>query len=222
MHRIATGIALALAAAAPALAADDEPGRQVSTAAQLMLDGKIAPALAAVEAPLATYARRHAAEKRRLYCAMTPAQTVMAMAAGKTDAVAIDPDYCTALFIKGYALADMKRFEEAEATLGRAIGMAPFHAHYLSELGYVYQQQERWQLSYDTYARAAANADFADERSRVTERTRAWRGMGYDLVEMNRWDEAEAMYRKCLEVDPDDAKSKAELKWIAEQRAKRT
>jgi Flp pilus assembly protein TadD len=54
------------------------------------------------------------------------------------------------------------------------------------------------------------------------ERGRAWRGLGYNLVEEGKLDEAEAMYRKCLELDPDDAKSQGELRSIGEQRKRHT
>lgn len=43
---------------------------------------------------------------------------------------------------------------------------------------------------------------------------------GYALVELRRWDEAEARYRQALALDPNDAKAKNELVYIAEQRAK--
>ena len=48
----------------------------------------------------------------------------------------------------------------------------------------------------------------------------ALRGQGYILVELHRLDEAEAAYRKCMALVPDEPKSKAELGYIAEQRKK--
>ena len=48
----------------------------------------------------------------------------------------------------------------------------------------------------------------------------ALRGQGYILVELHRLDEAEAAYRKCMALVPDEPNSKAELGYIAEQRKK--
>jgi tetratricopeptide (TPR) repeat protein len=45
--------------------------------------------------------------------------------------------------------------------------------------------------------------------------------MGWILVERGKLDEAEALYRQCLELNPDDSHAKAELDYIAQQRAKR-
>jgi tetratricopeptide (TPR) repeat protein len=39
-------------------------------------------------------------------------------------------------------------------------------------------------------------------------------------VEQNRLDEAEALYRKCLELDPKDGRAAAELRYVQAQRAK--
>ena len=48
----------------------------------------------------------------------------------------------------------------------------------------------------------------------------AFRGIGYDLVEMGRLDDAEAAYRKCLAIIPDEPKSLGEIEYIREQRKK--
>jgi Flp pilus assembly protein TadD len=52
----------------------------------------------------------------------------------------------------------------------------------------------------------------------VTDLTRAWRGKAYCLVEQGHLDEAEQLYHKCLELDPNDSKAKNELKYIASKR----
>jgi len=50
---------------------------------------------------------------------------------------------------------------------------------------------------------------------------RAWRGMGYVLIETNRIAEAEILYRKCLELDQNDASAKHELQYIAGLKTRR-
>jgi len=55
----------------------------------------------------------------------------------------------------------------------------------------------------------------------LTELGRAWRGMGYVLIETNRIAEAEILYRKCLELDQNDAIAKHELQYIAGLKTRR-
>lgn len=44
--------------------------------------------------------------------------------------------------------------------------------------------------------------------------------MGYALVELKRLDEAEKMYRQCLELDKNDSKASNELRYIQNLKAK--
>jgi Flp pilus assembly protein TadD len=46
--------------------------------------------------------------------------------------------------------------------------------------------------------------------------------MGFVRSEQRRFDEAERLFRECLELDPDDAKAKSELNYIAQQRARQS
>jgi tetratricopeptide (TPR) repeat protein len=99
--------------------------------------------------------------------------------------------------------------------------MGPLHPHYLSELGYAYQAQKQWQRSYDLYARAADAAKRESGERQVKSLRRAWFGMGYDLIELGKLDQAEVYLRKCLELMPDDQKVKDELQFVIEEKAKK-
>jgi Flp pilus assembly protein TadD len=46
------------------------------------------------------------------------------------------------------------------------------------------------------------------------------RGMGFVLIERGGLDEAEALFRDCLKLNPDDDHAKKELAYITEQRQK--
>ena len=178
-------------------------------------------AIVVIDPALAAYEKQYAGDRRQLFCGYSSAETLAEMliaAAAKHDAVALSTGWCDALFIKSFSLSDLHRFDEAVPFLERAVAMAPMHAHYLNELGYAYQQQHDWQKSYDTYARAA-DASAASDADRVTtERGRAWRGMGYALVEQGRYDEAEKLYRQCLQLDPHDTRARNELQYVTERR----
>ncbi len=50
---------------------------------------------------------------------------------------------------------------------------------------------------------------------------RSWRGMGYALVEMGKLEDAENQYYKCLDLDENDKKAIAELKYISGLRTKK-
>jgi Flp pilus assembly protein TadD len=54
----------------------------------------------------------------------------------------------------------------------------------------------------------------SDDATKTINLTRAWRGQGYCLVEQGKLNEAEAMYRKCLALDPKDNKARGELEYI--------
>jgi len=54
--------------------------------------------------------------------------------------------------------------------------------------------------------------------TKTTDLTLAWRGQGYCLVELGRFDEAEKLYKKCLALDPSDKKAKGELEYIKSKR----
>jgi len=105
--------------------------------------------------------------------------------------------------------------------LERAVALAPMYPHYLSELGYAYQAQKRWQLSYDTYRRAAVAAERQSGEQRKKSLRRAWYGMAYDLVELGRLEDAEKLFVQCLELTPDDQKVKDELQYVRDERAKK-
>jgi tetratricopeptide (TPR) repeat protein len=178
-------------------------------------------ALGILDPLIARYARRYADEKRLVFCASGPTETLgylLQGAAAKRDTVAVDAGWCDALFLRGYVLADAGRYAEAADWIGRAIEKAPQNAHYLNELGYVYGRLGRMEESLAAFDRAVAGVPFGPEAQQTAEHTRALRGKGWVLVEQRKWDDAEAVYREALKLDPDDAKSKAELGYIADNR----
>ncbi|WP_293989671.1 tetratricopeptide repeat protein [Sphingomonas sp.] len=169
---------------------------------------------------LADFERRYADEKRQIYCAVTPEQSSAYLAdaaRAKRAAVAIDAGWCRAQYVTGYALIDLQRLPEAETAFTRLIGFAPQNSRYLNELGYILMKQKKWKESLDAYRRSEAAADLTP--GRVTEeRCLALKGIGYNLVELGDLDAAEAAYRKCLNINPQDSDSPRELEYIAQQR----
>ena len=142
--------------------------------------------------------------------------------AARRAAVAVDRDYCDAYFFRGYANVDLHNPEAAEADFTRALSLSPVNAHYLSEMGELQSHKHDWARALEYYERARdAATPYAPEDRQVAELTRALRGIGYVDVELGKLDEAEAMYRRCLELDPNDTKAQGELGYVLDLKAKR-
>jgi Flp pilus assembly protein TadD len=107
----------------------------------------------------------------------------------------------------------------ARAALERAIALAPHHAQYLSELGYLLQVAKDWQRSLEIYKQAEDAVGFISVPAiKRREQTRAMRGQGHALIELGDRDAAEQMFLRVLEIDPDDTKAKQVLEYIRDRK----
>lgn len=223
----ALGVLLAAAsvgAADPAPSYSMESRRAVAAlAGSFLSQGKpqtaietIGPVIAAFD----TEAKRH---KGPVYCSMSGSQAAVYLARPETkqmNAVAIPSLFCDALFIKGYALFDLGKIGEAQSIYIRLTVLAPLHSHFFIELAQTFRLQRNWKEMYSTCQFATNLIDLAPTSKIVSQRIFAWRCMGYALMEQGRFDEAEAAYRKCLKLRPNDAGTLNELRYLAEQRRK--
>lgn len=211
-------IAAALSMTGPSA---DSENAKVEQAARLLRDGKAVDALVVLDAVIGAFETRYADEKRQIFCAHGSTETLFYMASAAKDhqsAIAIQPSWCDALFMKGYALVQLGRLIDGRAPLEKAVAMAPSYAHYQNELAYNYQSTSEWPRSLELYERAYGSAEIGDPSMRTLEQGRALRGQGYVLVEQGKWDEAKVAYEKALKLDPNDGKAKGELGYIAEHR----
>jgi tetratricopeptide (TPR) repeat protein len=225
MMKLAFALLLAAAPLATAIAQTDsaEAARNTKLGDALRAIQAEEPqrALLLVDPLLADYDKLYAGEKRTMFCDTDQAETAAySQLPGGASARVVEGGWCIALWAKGFAMIDLEQLDAAIPYLERAAALSPLHAHYLSELGYAYQSQKKWQLSFDTYARAAdlAKREPVDEQKKSLRR--AWFGMAFDLVELGRYDEAEKLFNKCLEVAPGDDKVLNELQYLKEQRAR--
>ncbi|MBB4839087.1 tetratricopeptide (TPR) repeat protein [Sphingomonas kyeonggiensis] len=222
--KLAFALMLAAAPVGPALAQDAaETARndKLGQAVRLIQGGQPQQAIDLLNPLIVEYQGLYRGEKQKL-CQVEDYETAAyASLPGGKDAMLVDGGWCIALWGKGFAMIDLNQLDGAILFLERAVTMAPLHPHYLSELGYAYQAQKQWQRSYDLYARAADAAKRESGERQKKSLRRAWFGMAYDQIELGRLDEAEVLFRKCLELTPDDQKIKDELQYISEQRAKK-
>lgn len=193
--------------------------------ADLLVAKRMADAVPLIDPLLEAYEKVHASEKRRVYCAADPAEAQRYMAEARSEkparpAVAIGKGWCVALWAKGYLLSDAGKSAEAIPYLKRAVAMRPGHRQYWAELTFAYQATKDWPAMLDAGNRAAILAAEADGPDRATWLCKAWHSMAYALVELGRWDDATASLNKCLALDPDNAKAKSELDYIAHSRPK--
>ena len=154
----------------------------------------------------------------RYYSSRSGVETIayMLKAAGdKQDASAIGPTCAYAHFYRGYALLDLGMVEEAKKSLQIAIEFSPFNSGFHSELGHIYQVEQRWDDAISEYTAAEDHAAvYSPEEVRMDELLRAKRGIGFVLIELGKLDEAESKFRECLELDPNDEKAENEIAYI--------
>jgi tetratricopeptide (TPR) repeat protein len=193
----------------------------------LMRAKKPADAVPLFDQVAALYEARAQDKAVKYYSARTASETlfyplqVATSDKGKSPAVVLSGNWGYAYYLKAYCLLDLGRASEAKAQLLRAVALAPQNAQFLGELGHVYQLEKNWPVALETFERAEKAAkEFSPEQARNGELARAWRGMGYVLVELSRLDEAEAMYRKCLQLNAQDAMAQRELAYVLSQKAK--
>jgi tetratricopeptide (TPR) repeat protein len=191
--------------------------------ADLISGRKPAEAIAVLDRIIADQEKANRGEVRQVYCARSTTESLlyagMGAKAGKS-VVVLGPDWSMAIFLKGFALIDLNRSDEAKPWFEKAIAMSPMNAQFLGELGEWYKNRRDWAQAYALFERARGAASFSPPDMKDHDERRGMRGMGFVLIEQGRLDEAEALFRKCLEMDPDDAGAKQELQYIAEQRAK--
>ncbi|MBK6672286.1 MAG: tetratricopeptide repeat protein [Proteobacteria bacterium] len=134
------------------------------------------------------------------------------------DSEVVSGAWSAALHLKGYALIDLERYEDAKSTLRHGIEVAPLNPALWNELGAILQLEKNWPEAARAYEQAESGAKlFADPQGREVNAllTRALRGQGFVLIETGELKKAEKLYRRCLKLDPDDDVAKKELAYIA-------
>ena len=183
---------------------------------QAAIDRVLDPLIAAQEA-------ENANRKEAVYCANSPAESLYYMVRAAVDhqsAIALPGTWCTALYLRGYAQTDLGKLQAAEADYTRAVALSPSNPQYLSEMGQLQLLKREWNAALSWFHRAEAAYRFAGPEQADAELGHALRGIGYADVELGKLDEAEAAYRRCLQIDANDEKAKAELGYVRDLKAK--
>jgi tetratricopeptide (TPR) repeat protein len=233
MAQIAKSLVLALllltsyggpAKAAPELVTNtaSEEENQLDYAFLLAEQKRSQEALTVAEAMIAAHDKIAATEKRIIYSAHTPAEALAYMVRAATKeqpAVAMSGSWGQALFLKAFVLIDLGRGEEAHAFLQQAITLSPLNSQYLGELGEWYKMRGRWDDALVYFRRAESASELSPDEVKTLHRSRAKRGIGFVLIEQNNLDAAEAEFRECLKLNPNDKMAQSELAYIASRRS---
>jgi tetratricopeptide (TPR) repeat protein len=207
---------------------DDDAGmdRRLERAGQWVLARKSAEALPLLDEVIAHFERKYRNGAERAYSARSPAESLLYLleaskAQPPTGARVYAATWGQAYFLKGYALVELRRLDDAKAALTSAIDLAPHNSQYRSERGQVYAYQRDWRTSLQEFRAARDAAEFTPPELKNRELTRALRGMAFAEVELQNLDEAEAIHKRVLQIDPNDAISLKELRYIRTLRARK-
>lgn len=138
----------------------------------------------------------------------------------KAETIVLASTWAEAYYLKAYAAIELGKIEDAQKNLKKAVYLSPYNATYWAELGHTHQMLKNWETCVRVYTVAEDAADMSDEEYKNQDLARSWRGIGFAKIELGKLDEAEALFKKCLEVDPEDKKAENELGYIAQLREK--
>jgi tetratricopeptide (TPR) repeat protein len=200
--------------------------RRLEQAGQLVQARKSAEALPVLDEVIAHFEKKYRNGAERAYSARSPAEGLLyLLEAGKAQppigARVYAATWGQAYFLKGYALVELLRLDDAKAALTSAIDLAPHNSQYRSERGQVYAYQRDWRTSLQEFRAARDAAEFTPPELKNRELTRALRGMAFAEIELQNLDEAEAIHKRVLQIDPNDAISLRELRYIRTLRARK-
>lgn len=205
----------------PVVDADEQ---QVIDGVRMIQSGKI---MAAIDGPLNDvvnkYEARYGTNHPNVYSArgMSDGLVYATLATKeKHNVQVLGPAWAMAYWARGFAYGEMARYDDEQAELEKALALAPMDGQYNNELAYVLIRKRDWTNAMEHYKTGEAYAQITAGDAAPHVQCVALRGQGYVLVELHRLDEAEAKYRECLKVIPNEPKSLGEIGFIKEQRAK--
>ena len=119
--------------------------------------------------------------------------------------VIVDGTWTDALVLKARAQVELKRIDQAKSTLNQATILSPAYPSVWLEMASIYQGEKNWEKALGTYKTAANYAGAIEEKALQTQMlTAGLRGQAAALIELTRLDEAEALYQRCVKLNPGD------------------
>lgn len=190
---------------------------KIDEAAKLIQAGTPAEAIPILDGIIERAEKAHAGEKRQIFSASSMTETFLyatLAAAAKKDAIVVDDTWGMAHFLKGFALVDLDRADDAKAQLDRAIELAPMNAQFLSERGEWHKNRRDWAKAYADFESASTAAEFSPDDIKKSHKARALRGMGFVKIEQRDLKSAEKLFKQSLKLEPNNANARSELDYI--------
>lgn len=157
---------------------------------------------------------RHVPDLRQvLDHAPTPDQARQLVGGDEARALGVRRVYSRAALILGEYDNEIGKFDEAEAYLDRGLAIDPADAALITEKGAALVARHRWDEALAVYT-----AGLGQHELSPTDQARMLRGQGFALTELKRYDDAEAAYKKSLELEPGHGGAQQELLYIARMR----
>jgi tetratricopeptide (TPR) repeat protein len=199
----------------------------LASGAEKMRSGRAAEAITEhFDLVIAHYERKYRNNEGQVYSSRMQTETLAyllqhATGTPKQKATVYTYGWGLAYFLKGYAYVEMRRLPEAAAALDAALALSPKNSQYLSERGQVHLIEKDFAAAFEKFSAAETAArTFSPESVKTTELSRALRGQAYIHIEQGKLDDAERIYRQCLELNANDAMAKGQLRYIAGLREK--
>jgi tetratricopeptide (TPR) repeat protein len=123
--------------------------------------------------------------------------------------------YPRACYYLAYVLIEKDDFPSAIQWLMKGQSMEPWNPRFFRELGVAYAHMKDHKQALICYEQAANLPGISRH-----DRALALRGMGVQLIDLRRLDEAETRLKESLELDANNANTKRELLYISQLRAK--
>lgn len=124
------------------------------------------------------------------------------------------PSYSRAFYFLTFMATEQGNYEQAMSYIDKAIALEPDHPTLLAEKALALGQLKQDQEAYELYMRAFNVRPWAT----ASQRARALRGAGVELVNLDRLDEAESLLKKSLEFAPGNSVAQDELSYISDLR----
>ena len=195
---------------------------RLGQAGDFIAKGKPALALQLADQVIADFEAKYRPNSRTIYYSARSLQegfiySTLAGMAGR-NGVVVSGDWAWAYFLKGFALIDLNRSDEAIQWFNKATILAPMNSQILAERGEWYKTKRDWKKAYKDFESARSAADFAEDDAKAREEGRAIRGMAFVRIEQGKLDDAEKLLGEALKLDPADQRAREELQLIATMR----
>ncbi len=195
--------------------ADDRA--KIDEAARLIKGGNPAAALPLLDAVITHAEKRHPNKDVLVFSARSLVEALVysgLSATRKKSSVVLDDAWSFAHFLKGFALIDLRRADEAKLHLDKAVALAPMNAQFLGERGEWFKARKDWTSAFKDFEAASSAAELSPDDLKTAEKGRALRGMAFVRIEQGELKEAETLLKQALQLDRNDAKARHELDYI--------